>query len=390
MRLVSSACALILFGLAVPRPAGACSCLSPPPPLVALVRSDLVCTGRVTRILDPGDDPSSSRTLRCTLSAVHMWKGARPSGDSLVVETSAGSASCGYPFRLGRDYLVYCAGRTGRPSTGLCTRTRPLEQAAEDLDAFRRAGNGVDPERIDLAVLNLYGGMLASPDSVERRAGRAGLAGMGVRAAPVACSRFPALFDGSSPGERRDIVYTLGAIGSGEPGCTELLRKAARDRDSGVRMAAVNFAANCGIPDAEVRTLEERAVRDSSPLVRAVALKGLVRRCRPGDGEIEAILFEAASDSAVLVRAMAVRALSSCAASQPDRRLALLTAALRDSAPDVRMAAARGLEFLGPEAESAIPELVRAATDSVPRVRVAAQDAWARIRGVTPAPVVRP
>ena len=41
--------------------------------------------------------------------------------------------ACGYGFEPAKSYLVYASATDGALSTNLCSRTRPMAQAAEDL-----------------------------------------------------------------------------------------------------------------------------------------------------------------------------------------------------------------------------------------------------------------
>lgn len=51
------------------------------------------------------------------------------------VVTNWGEAACGYGFRLGGQYVVYAYSENNETlATSICTRTRPLSEAAEDLE----------------------------------------------------------------------------------------------------------------------------------------------------------------------------------------------------------------------------------------------------------------
>ncbi len=57
-------------------------------------------------------------------------------GPAATVLTASQSATCGYNFKVGATYLIYArdADCGSCFSTHMCTRTRLLEDAAEDLD----------------------------------------------------------------------------------------------------------------------------------------------------------------------------------------------------------------------------------------------------------------
>jgi 5-hydroxyisourate hydrolase-like protein (transthyretin family) len=60
-------------------------------------------------------------------------------GTEVEVMTGRGGGDCGYGFARGETYLVYAyGGGEGKPlSTGICTRTKPVAAAAEDLEFLR-------------------------------------------------------------------------------------------------------------------------------------------------------------------------------------------------------------------------------------------------------------
>jgi hypothetical protein len=68
----------------------------------------------------------------------------RGATDSVVeVSTGRGGGDCGYPFKVGDIYLVYASRNkdNGILYTGICSRTRPLEKAGEDMDFLRSLPN---------------------------------------------------------------------------------------------------------------------------------------------------------------------------------------------------------------------------------------------------------
>jgi hypothetical protein len=148
--------------LSVPAGVFGCSCTPPPPPAAALRASDIVFTGIVIGSEAPGYRPavrngdttmviSSGDMVRYTFEVLCMWKGAV--ADTLEVYTARGGASCGYPFEVGKAYLVYgrIYEKLHEPSnphikimwpenvtyplirTGICSRTKLFDKAADDL-----------------------------------------------------------------------------------------------------------------------------------------------------------------------------------------------------------------------------------------------------------------
>lgn len=132
----------LLAVFALPQTCLACSCAVMEAPTTALTRAHAVFRGRAIDISSEQDwsRGSISHYQRVTFRVDESWEG--PTTHELVVFTSLGSSTCGYRFVQGEDYLVYATANSG-PSrlpaglgTGICTRTRPLNGAADDLSAL--------------------------------------------------------------------------------------------------------------------------------------------------------------------------------------------------------------------------------------------------------------
>ncbi len=80
----------------------------------------------------------SAAPVGVTFRVSESWKG--PERGTLEVETQTSGASCGYPFRSGERHLVYSAGASIVEGEGLevllCRETKPLSEAAADLEAL--------------------------------------------------------------------------------------------------------------------------------------------------------------------------------------------------------------------------------------------------------------
>jgi len=120
-----------------PGRAWACTCALPGPPAEELAKSTAVFAGKVIGLNMPiGRVIRSTDPVRVTFRVYAVWKG--PAHDRLVVTTARGGASCGYPFSRGSEYLVYARGTASSLETGICSRTRLLSAAGEDLAALGR------------------------------------------------------------------------------------------------------------------------------------------------------------------------------------------------------------------------------------------------------------
>lgn len=111
----------------------ACDCMSAGAPCRAFASAPAVFSGRVTHLTSVG---------RGTDTVVHFavreaFRGVPAT--TVEVSTGNGGGDCGYPFRVGGEYLVYAVtdAPSGALTTSICQRTRPLSEAADDLEYLR-------------------------------------------------------------------------------------------------------------------------------------------------------------------------------------------------------------------------------------------------------------
>lgn len=126
-------------------PAFACSCDTTAPPCRAMWQSDLVFSGRVETIEYVDAPPPEYSHYRVTFLIDSVLRGERAS--ELTIKTASTGATCGYEFHEGDSYVVYGYAQNGAVWTNRCGRTRPLNEAAEDLDYAA----GLTPEASCLA-----------------------------------------------------------------------------------------------------------------------------------------------------------------------------------------------------------------------------------------------
>lgn len=110
------------------------SCTRPIPPQDEFERNDAVFSGKVTSVMTDQDGSIVK------FDVDRAWKGL--SENNVTVVTANSEASCGYPFKEGKEYLVYARGSNENTlSASLCSRTAP---AADAYDDFRVLGAGYD------------------------------------------------------------------------------------------------------------------------------------------------------------------------------------------------------------------------------------------------------
>ena len=140
--------------LVLPAPAAACSCRESTYPCGRFddLRSTQapVFTGTVTAVtveeLPAGPSDVRTAVRRVRFAVTESFFGAMEK--EVEVSTNASSASCGYGFLPGQSYLVYASRWEGRLTVSLCSRTRPLADAADDVDLLRRWALGSTETRI--------------------------------------------------------------------------------------------------------------------------------------------------------------------------------------------------------------------------------------------------
>ncbi len=152
-KLLLSACALALLFLA-PRAASACDCaMGSARPCAHAWSAPVVFSGLVTEISQTKIDvDAGGRREAWPAKLVHFnveesFRGAQAA--NAEVRTGMDSGDCGYKFVVGRRYLVYAsAGADGVLAAGICTPTKPLEEAAADVEFFHSLAHAPDAAAI--------------------------------------------------------------------------------------------------------------------------------------------------------------------------------------------------------------------------------------------------
>jgi len=131
MRSVMLGLAIIVFLLLSFDVGYACSCAPPPSAAQSLGQAGAVFSGKVLQVKRVKGGNGQDGQVEVVFAVDASWKGAERR--VMSVFTASNSAACGYGFRRGRTYLVYAAESEGRLATTICSRTKLLRDAQEDL-----------------------------------------------------------------------------------------------------------------------------------------------------------------------------------------------------------------------------------------------------------------
>ena len=131
---------LFLVFILISGTARGCSCAEHTPPCQGYWGASVVFAGVVTEISSrPVETRQGEGTHAPAEAIIHFtvekyYRDNR--GAEVQVSTGFGGGDCGYPFRIGERYLVYAQIYKGRQdlSTSICTLTKPLAEATQDLD----------------------------------------------------------------------------------------------------------------------------------------------------------------------------------------------------------------------------------------------------------------
>lgn len=154
-----------LVSLAQAAEARACSCMALSP-AEGLSSSHAVFTGEVTAITK--NEATRFGGMEVTLRVGKVWKGAPP--EETKVHTASSTAACGYPFAVGKTYLVYAVRDEADPMrVSLCSRTALIEDAAEDLDFLGKPSHVLQESEVRPKTRegDRKGNCTASPGSVD-------------------------------------------------------------------------------------------------------------------------------------------------------------------------------------------------------------------------------
>jgi len=151
--------------LVVPASVQACSCIGAGAPCQEFWNASAVFSGEVGEIdvINPesvtadGTRVFGPMSKKIRLFIIEGFSGIAEE-KILEINTGGGGGDCGYNFQKGQKYLVYAYKnlQTGALSTNICTRTRLLENAAEDVEYFKSLATAKPDAKIFGSVYQIY------------------------------------------------------------------------------------------------------------------------------------------------------------------------------------------------------------------------------------------
>ena len=92
-----------------------------------------VFSGKVIKIERPVASKSTPfASVKVYFKVIKSWKGITT--DNVIISTSQSSNACGFQFTVDEQYLVYAGRLEKQLYTSICTRTRFLEDATDDIN----------------------------------------------------------------------------------------------------------------------------------------------------------------------------------------------------------------------------------------------------------------
>jgi hypothetical protein len=137
--------ALLPAALLTARAAQACSCIQTPPPVEAARNADAVFHGKLISVADvPKNGQYALAHKMYTFEVVRTFKGQLD--PQVNIKTTDNGAACGRDFGApGGEWLIYASiDDQGQAHDNLCSRTRPIEDAASDIAELEGAAGTLD------------------------------------------------------------------------------------------------------------------------------------------------------------------------------------------------------------------------------------------------------
>lgn len=135
----------------------------PPAPIIAPVAGPTEARRVAANRLAGNSTPVRPlRTIRIRVGEV--LSGVEPGQQEIEILTGLGGGDCGYSFQTGAEYVIYAYKNSdGRLETGICSRTRPLAEAGDDVAYFHSMASA--PATGTIRVQTAYPGLPGKRDA---------------------------------------------------------------------------------------------------------------------------------------------------------------------------------------------------------------------------------
>lgn len=136
---------LLPAGLLTARAAQACSCMATPPPVEAARNADAVFHAKLVSVADvPKNGPHALANKMFTFEVVRTFKGQLDA--QVNIKTTDNSAACGREYgEPGSEWLLYASiDDQGQAHDNLCSRSKPIADAADDIAELEAAAGTLD------------------------------------------------------------------------------------------------------------------------------------------------------------------------------------------------------------------------------------------------------
>lgn len=92
------------------------------------MKADAIFVGRLMKlsmtVRELEEIEGEHEVIECEFKVSTALKGAAAAGEKVMIITGTSGPSCGYPFRIGEEFLVYARVVGSRLETNVCMRTR--------------------------------------------------------------------------------------------------------------------------------------------------------------------------------------------------------------------------------------------------------------------------
>jgi 5-hydroxyisourate hydrolase-like protein (transthyretin family) len=167
---------------------------------------EAVFAGVVTDIVDPALTAYGYGRKHVMLNITEAFTGLEREAKQITIQTGLGGGDCGYTFERGTEYLIYAYRRRDRGlETGICSPTRPVADASEDLKYLRNLRVRAISGEVRITAVDVHKGSgrrtAHAGDFVRLSGAKVSIEGQNIRLSAETESNGSCVFGGLPPGE---------------------------------------------------------------------------------------------------------------------------------------------------------------------------------------------